>query len=205
MTASLRQVFCRVERLKGRVLAFMTERELREVGFGAVGRDVSVSTRAAIYTPELIELGDRVRIDDFCVLAGRISLGRNIHIAAFSNLAGGRAGIWMHDFSGLAYGSHIIAQSDDYSGEFLHGPTVPAAFKRETSEPVIIESFSIVGAGSIVLQGVTLREGTSLGAGAVATRSTEPWSTYVGVPARKVGDKTDASKALVQQYLATLA
>ena len=34
--------------------------------------------------------------------------------------------------------------------------------------------------------GVTIREGAILGLGAVATADLEPWSVYVGNPARRV-------------------
>jgi galactoside O-acetyltransferase len=36
---------------------------------------------------------------------------------------------------------------------------------------------------------VTLEEGTSVGAMTMVTKSTEPWSIYFGVPAKKIKDR----------------
>jgi acetyltransferase EpsM len=44
----------------------------------------------------------------------------------------------------------------------------------------------LIGAGATILPGLTLGEFATIGAGAVVTRDVEPYSTYVGVPARKI-------------------
>ena len=46
-------------------MASYTKDELLAMGFRSVGEDVRVSTRASIYSPELISIGNHVRIDDF--------------------------------------------------------------------------------------------------------------------------------------------
>lgn len=185
-------------------MGFLSKAELEDVGFRHVGADVLVSDRAAIYQPELISLGDRARVDDFCVLAGRIEIGRNVHIAVMCNLAGGRAGITMDDFSGLAYGCHLIAQSDDYSGLTLTNPTVPLAFKNETSEPVHLGRHVILGTGTVVLPGVTIGEGSATGALTMVHRNLEAWSIYVGSPARRVRDRERDLLDLEEQYLGSI-
>jgi acetyltransferase-like isoleucine patch superfamily enzyme len=148
-----------------------------------------------------MSIGDHSRIDDFCVLAGSVTIGRNVHLAALCNVAGGRAGVTFEDFSGLAYGCQVIAQSDDYSGRTMTNPTVPARFKDETSSPVVVGRHAILGAGAIVLPGVTIAEGVSAGAGTIFTRSTEPWTIYVGSPARAVRPRSRDLLTLEQEYL----
>lgn len=44
----------------------------------------------------------------------------------------------------------------------------------------------LIGAGATILPGLSLGEFTTIGAGAVVTKDLEPYSTYVGVPARKI-------------------
>ncbi len=44
-----------------------------------------------------------------------------------------------------------------------------------------------IGHGAIVLDGVEIGSGAVVGAGAIVTRSVEPYSIVVGVPARKIG------------------
>lgn len=176
---------------------------LEAMGFKALGTNVLISDKASIYDPEQIELADNVRIDDFCVLSGKLAIGRNVHIAVFVNLAGGEEGVLMGDFSGLAYASQVFTQSDDYSGRSLTNPTIPDEFKRETKARVTIGRHSIVGASSIIFPGVTLGEGTAVGAMTMVTKSTDPWSIYFGVPARKIKDRKKDMLELEARYLAS--
>ena len=63
--------------------------------------------------------------------------------------------------------------------------------------PVRMKSYSGVGAGSILLPGVTVHEGAMVGAGAVVTKDVPPYCLAVGVPARVVKkfspDETDTA------------
>ena len=150
-------------------MPFLTQDVLRSMGFRHLGRDVKISDKASIHNADQIEIGDRSRIDDFCVLSGRLTIGRNVHVAVFCNLAGGTEGIRLEDFAGLAYGVHVFSQSDDYSGATMTNPTVPRQYKNETRKAVVIGRHCIVGAKSIVLPGVTLAEGSSVGAMSMVT------------------------------------
>jgi UDP-3-O-[3-hydroxymyristoyl] glucosamine N-acyltransferase len=80
-------------------MAFLSEDKLLAFGFRKLGKDVKISDKASIYNADLIEIGDYSRIDDFCVLSGRISIGRNVHIAVYCNIAGGTEGVIFEDFS----------------------------------------------------------------------------------------------------------
>lgn len=183
-------------------MAFLSEAQLQAFGFKRLGRHVRISDKAAIYNPEAMELGDHVRIDDFCVVSGRVVFGRNVHVAVFCNIAGAGVGVQLGDFAGLAYGCHVFAQSDDYSGLTMTNPTVPAAFKQETCAPVRIGRHCIVGCKSVVLPGVELAEGCAIGAMSLVTRSTEPWSICWGTPARRMGERRRDLLLLERDYLA---
>jgi len=182
-------------------LAYLPEDELIRLGFRSIGRGVRVSERAAIYNHDQIELGDHCRIDDFCVVSGRVRLGRNVHLAVFTNIAGGIEGVTLEDFAGTAYGCHVFSQSDDYSGASLTNPTTPAAFKTETRAAVKIGRHAIIGTNSVILPGVTIGEGTAIGAMSVVFRSTEPWSIYIGSPARRLRERKRDCLKLEQAYL----
>ena len=182
-------------------MAFYTRDQLEKIGFKSIGKDVLVSDKASIYNCSEIEIGDYSRIDDFCVISGKVTIGRNVHIAVFCNVAGGECGILFEDFSGLAYGCHVFSQSDDYSGRSLTNPTVPDKYKNETKNKIRIGQHSIVGTSSIILPGVNLAEGTSVGAMTMVTKSTEPWSIYFGVPAKKIKDRRRDLVAYEMSYL----
>lgn len=183
-------------------MAYLTDEQLKEMGFKSLGVDVKISDRASIYNADQIEIGDHSRIDDFCVISGKVAIGRNVHIAPYCLVAGGEEGVVFEDFSGLAYQVQVFTQSDDYSGKTLTNPTVPAEFKKESKRPVLIGRHSIVGAGSIILPGVTLRQGTSVGAMSLIRKSTLEWSIYVGNPAVKIKDRKKDLLELEKQYLA---
>jgi len=182
-------------------MAFLTSEQLAAAGFKKLGRNVKISDKAVVYNPEQVEIGDHSRIDDFCVVSGKVTIGRNVHIAVFCNLAGGSEGITMDDFSGLAYGCHVFSQSDDYTGRTLTNPTVPAKYKHERKAAIHIGRHCIIGTSSLVFPGVYLAEGCSVGAMAMVTKSTEPWGVYTGTPARRVKERKQDLLVLEKEYL----
>lgn len=182
-------------------MAFLSREQMLSMGFKFLGKNVCISDRAAIYNADQIHVGDNSRIDDFCVVSGKVSVGRNVHIAVFCNVAGGSEGITLEDFSGLAYGCHVFSQSDDYSGRTLTNPTVPTKYKQEVRKAVHIGRHCIVGTSSLIFPGVTLGEGCSVGAMSMVTKSTMAWSVYAGVPARKLMDRKQDLLALERDYL----
>jgi galactoside O-acetyltransferase len=181
----------------------MSSEQLNDLNFAKLGRGVKISDRASIYNPEMIQVGDFSRIDDYCVLSGQIVIGRNVHIAVFCNVAGGAPGVFMEDFSGLAYGCQVFAQSDDYSGLTMTNPTVPAPFKNEYKAKVRIGRHCILGTNSVVMPGIEMADGSATGAMSLVTESTEEWKIYVGSPARYVRERSRDLLALEQKYLAS--
>ena len=171
-------------------MPYLTGDELRQMGARFVGESVQISTKCSIYGIEQMSFGDFLRVDDFCILSGCLDIGRNVHIAAFCNVAGGEPGITIGDFSGLAYGVTIFAQSDDYSGKSLTNPTIPDCYKKEVKRAVRIEKHCIVGAHSIVLPGVNIAEGCAIGAMSMVTKSTETWGVYFGCPVRRLKSRS---------------
>ena len=184
-------------------MAFLAANQLRDLGFMSLGTGVLISDKASIYNPESMEIGDYSRIDDFCVISGRVSIGRNVHIAIHSNVAGGSDGVVLDDFSGLAYGCQVFSQSDDYSGTTMTNPTVPAEFKAVRKNAVRIGRHSILGTSTVVFPGVQIAEGCATGALAVVTKSTEPWSIYAGNPAKRVKRRNQGLLELEKAYLAS--
>ena len=182
-------------------MAYLTQDELKKIGFKSLGIEVKISDKASIYNPEQIELGDFSRIDDFCVVSGNVKIGRNVHITPQCLIAGGQPGVTLEDFVTLAYGCTVFSQSDDYSGATLTNSTVPKEFKNETFAPVKLAKHSIVGARGVIMPGVELGEGTSVGANSLVLQSTEAWSIYVGSPAKKIKDRKKDLLGLERQYL----
>lgn len=182
-------------------MSFLSETQLSKIPFKFLGKNVKISEKCSIYHPELIEIHDHSRIDDFCVISGKVVIGRYVHIAVFCNVAGGSEGIVFNDFSGLAYGCHVFTQSDDYSGQTLTNPTIPSKYKSETKKSITIGKHCIVGTGSLIFPGVNLAEGTAVGAASVVRKSTEEWSIYLGNPAKKIKPRSRNLLALEAQLI----
>lgn len=182
-------------------MAFLSDEEINKIPFKHLGKGVLISEKASIYTPELMEIGDYSRIDDFCVLSGRIAIGRNVHIAVFCNVAGGSEGVFIGDFSGLSYNCQVFSQSDDYSGKTLTNPTVPIKYKAETRRSIRIGRHCIIGTSSIIFPGVSLADGTAVGAASVVRKSTDEWSIYIGNPAKRVKARSKDLLLLEVEFL----
>ena len=170
-------------------MAYLTEIDLEKLGFKSLGKNVKISDKASIYNADLIEIGDNSRIDDFCVISGRVEFGSYCHITPMCLIAGGQEGVFLSDFCTLAYGVKIFSQSDDYSGETMVNSLIPIKYKNEAKEKVYLERQVIIGAGSIIMPGVTLAEGCSFGAMTIVNKSTKPWGIYVGAPAKRIKER----------------
>ena len=144
--------------------SFYTKDELDQIGFKSLGSHVLISRKASIYGAEYMSIGNNVRIDDFSILSSNLSIGNHVHISAYVALYGGKEGIEIHDYVGVSARTLVYAVSDDYTGEGMANPTVPDKYRKVTHGKVIICKHAITGAGSIVLPGVTLGEGSSFGA-----------------------------------------
>lgn len=166
-------------------MAYYTLEELKKMNFRDIGKNVNVSDKASIYNCNQIEIGDNSRIDDFCVVSGNITIGKNVHITPMCLVAGVK----------------VFTQSDDYSGKTMVNSTIPSKFKDEFKKEVILKKHSIVGAGSIILPGVILAEGTSVGAMSLILSNTEPWSIYIGSPAKRLKNRNKDLLWLEIQYL----
>lgn len=164
---------------------FLSRDELEQMGFEKLGENVLISEKASIYEPQKMSIGNNVRIDDFSILVGNVTLGSYVHIAAFCSL-GGSHGVVMEDFSGLSSRVAIFSSSDDYSGRYLTNPTVPGKYSHAISGMVRLGRHVIIGVGSVILPKVSIGEGTAIGAMSLVNKSLDPWGIYAGVPARYV-------------------
>ena len=169
---------------------YYPESTLRAAGFRRLGANVKVHARASIYATENISLGDNVRIDDFAIIiaTGQVEIGNQVSIPNFCFL-GGRNGIILEDFVTLAPGVKLFTASDDYLGDKMTGPTLPAEFTGGKCGPVVLRRHSIVGAGSVILPGCTLGEGCAVGALSLVVRDLEPWGVYAGIPAGRIKER----------------
>ena len=169
--------------------SFYSEIELKELGLKSCGSNVLISRKCSIYAPDKISIGNNVRIDDFCILSGNITLGNNVHISAYCALYGSQ-GIEFKDYSGCSARSTIYSAMDDFSGDYLIGPMSPNGTTNVTGRKVTIGQYVQLGAHCLVFPNVTIHEGSVVGALSLVTKDIPEWSIYVGIPARKIRDRS---------------
>ena len=80
----------------------------------------------------------------------------------------------------------IVSENHVYSDEDM-----PIRFQGEQRLPVAVGDDCWLGAGVVVVAGVTIGDGSVVGAGSVVTGDLPPGSVAVGSPARIVGSRRE--------------
>lgn len=182
-------------------MGYLTSDQLKKINFKNIGENVKISDKASLYDCSQMEIGDNSRIDDFCVISGKVVIGKYCHITPMCLVAGGIPGITFEDFSTVAYGVKVFAQSDDYSGESLVNSLIPKKFKNEFFSPVRLSRQVIVGAGTVIMPGVHIAEGCAVGAMSLVLKDTDPWGVYAGVPVKRLKERSNKLLNLERDFL----
>jgi acetyltransferase-like isoleucine patch superfamily enzyme len=161
---------------------FFSREELK-----SCGKNVIIGKTVRIRYPELVEIGDNVIIDDFTYISTQLKISNNVHISAGCKIIGGKNSlVTMSEYSTLAPNVVLSAGSDDY----LSGVATPMVDLKYKGNAVIgnivISKHCIVGAGSVILPNVIMKEGSTLGALSLANKNLEEYTLNVGIPAKMI-------------------
>ena len=162
---------------------FYSPLELQDLGILKFGKNVLISKKSSIYSPETLMLGDNVRIDDFCIISGHVNIGSYVHISAYTALFGS-CGIEIGDYSGLSPRCTVFSASDDFSGEYMVGPLISKSYTNVESGKVTLSHHVQIGAGSIILPNVNIDIGVAVGAMSLIKKDLSAWNVYAGNPLR---------------------
>lgn len=128
------------------------------------------------------------KLDSLCVIqpnvffvnCRRIRCGRNFAVNSntYINAVGG-----VDIGDDVLFGPNVVISSGEhqYSSE-----KTPVTLQPIVRKKIIIGNGVWIGANAVIMPGVTLGEGTVVGAGSIVTKPTEPFSVVVGVPAKKI-------------------
>lgn len=99
-------------------------------------------------------------------------------------------------FCSIAYGSNIGPDNHPVN----HISTSPKTYNvegiSELRSPAIIGSDVWIGANAVILPGITIGHGCIVGAGAIVTKSVDPFTIVGGIPARPIG-KRDVDRRFI--------
>jgi acetyltransferase-like isoleucine patch superfamily enzyme len=175
--------------------------------FKSVGRGVVFGRNITLRNPHKIKIGDNVVFDENCLLDAKgceggagIEIGAGVMVSRNTSIIGkygglaigARANIGTNCLFGsmgeMTIGRDTIFAANCYVGGGMYHmerTDIPVVLQGSyTRGPVIIGDGCWLGAGSVVLDGVTLGRDVVLGAGAVACRNIPDLAVAVGVPAR---------------------
>jgi serine acetyltransferase len=153
-----------------------------------LGRGCWIQSIEIPRNPWDIDLGDEVALDKHVVLlttgerrtAPRIQIGAGTYVNRFT----------MFDASdSVVVGKRCMIGPSCYITDHDHGTQAGAdvRFQQLRSAQTRIGDDVWIGAGVIVLKGVTVANGAIIGAGAVVTKNVEAGAVVVGAPTRVIG------------------
>jgi acetyltransferase-like isoleucine patch superfamily enzyme len=149
--------------------------------FKSLGNDITVSPSVSFAHPETIDVGDGAFISQYVFIQGRhdgyCKIGNKVWIGPYSYFDA-RA-LEIEDFVGIGPGTKILGS--EHTGEPKDLPIIQTNLMIK---PVKICRNSDIGINAIILPGVTIGEGSIVGAGAVVTKDVKPYTIVVGVPAK---------------------
>ncbi len=165
--------------------------EVGSKSFIARGASIIIrGVRSTVMIGASVKLDKGVLIDsagDGCC----IQIDEHTHIGPYTCIGGpGNVKVGKHCL--IAAHSGIIANNHIFSD-----PTEIIRKQGLTSQGVAIGDDCWLGYGVKVLDGVTIGEGSVIGAGAVVTKDLPPYSIAVGVPAKVVRSRQPAESRIV--------
>jgi acetyltransferase-like isoleucine patch superfamily enzyme len=149
---------------------------------GQFRKNTRVSSSAVISDKKLVAVADNVWIWHHTIIDG--SNGVTIK-------EGCQIGAWVGIFS---HGSHIAVRL--YGPDYIKIPREARA--GYTRGAVHIGEYCFIGAGALIMPGVTLGKGCLVSAGAVVSKTAPDYSILRGSPAQIVGDVRDLDKKFLK-------
>ncbi|WP_448697799.1 acyltransferase [Mucilaginibacter sp. AW1-3] len=152
------------------------------------GEDVFISAKVEIRRPGMVTVGSHVAIDSGVYITTQAEIGDYVHLSPYITVIGGaNSKLIVEDFVTIAAGSRIIAGSDKFLGDGFTSVTAPEEYRDTvTFSTITIKRFAGIGTNAVIMPGVTIAEGSVIGACSLVTKDTEPWTIYTGIPARPV-------------------
>jgi acetyltransferase-like isoleucine patch superfamily enzyme len=142
--------------------------------FKECGQNVIFSSGGKFIHPEQVSLGSNVFI------------GRNFHISARQLTIG----------NNVMIGPNVIIESDNHSFQKVGALMFDMKDERILGS-IKIENDVWIGAAAIILKGVTIGEGSVVGAGSIVTKDIPPYTICVGNPCRAIKTRFNKDELII--------
>ena len=127
----------------------------------SIGKGTFIMKKTYFQYPKLFRIGSNSHINRGCLIDARGGIKIGNSVSISHNVS-------------LVTGGHDY-MSTNFEGKFL---------------PIEIDDYVWIGVGAIILQGVHIKKGAVICAGAVVNKDVEAYQVVGGVPARPIGERT---------------
>jgi acetyltransferase-like isoleucine patch superfamily enzyme len=159
-----------------------------------ISSDVVLGRGVVIHQPDLVNLygcsiGDHTKVGAFVEVQRGASIGANCKVSSHSFICDGvviEDGVFIGH--GVMFINDVYPRAVNDDGSLQTGTdwkVIPTRIRRGAS----------LGSNCTILAGITVGEGSLVGAGAVVTRDVPDYAVVAGVPARVVGDIRERQRA----------
>ena len=147
---------------------------------GRMDSNVFIDQGVFFAYPKSVELSEFSYIDKNTIIMSKTArIGRRVHIAPRVFISGG-GDFEIQDYACIATNSNIITSTEVLKdGARCSGPMVSAKQRNVLRSQVRILKDAFIGANVTILPGVTVAQGSVIGAGVTLAKDTEPWGIYV--------------------------
>jgi UDP-2-acetamido-3-amino-2,3-dideoxy-glucuronate N-acetyltransferase len=153
--------------------------------------EAEVSSQAVIGAGTLIwrqaHIREGVHIGEMCNIGKGVYVDTHVHIGSFVKIQNHTLvfeGVTLED--GVFVGPHVCFTNDLHPRAINPDGTLKSASDWEIT-PTLVKYGASIGAGSVILCGVTIGEFALIGAGSMVTRDVLPYALVFGNPAMQHG------------------
>ena len=156
---------------------------------GSMGTNVQIDRNVVFIEPQNIHIGSNVRIDAGCILSAGIGIriGNRVHIGAATHVFASGAEVLVDDFCGISSRVSLFTSNEDYSSGYMTNPMVPSRYRRVRTAGIVVGRHAIIGCGSIIMPGVKIGFGASIGAMSFVNKAIPALAIVSGNPPRLIG------------------
>jgi acetyltransferase-like isoleucine patch superfamily enzyme len=151
---------------------YYSTQDLLSKGLLSIGENVIVHKSVQLYLSSGGSIGNNVRIDGPSVITGKIDIGDNVHIGAFTRIAASQSSVTLGNDVGISSHCCLYAVTEDFLNPEAYGnPTHPSSLQHSVRAPIVVGSRVMVGTSAIILPGVHIGDDCSIAAGIILRKS----------------------------------
>lgn len=157
-----------------------------QTGYGYLGPSAVVKEGTHISNPANLEIGENSIVYENCHILcdqGKLIMGNNSHLAATCYINAVKGTVKIGDNVAVGPKTMIFSHSNHYEP----GKLVTQTYRTADVE---IGNNVLIGAGAIILPGITIGDNAVVGAGSVVTKNVAAHTVVAGNPAQEIKDRS---------------